>query len=307
MRCLVFGGNGFLGSDLCTVLLAQGYDVRVFERPLPKGSAVPEGVEWYEGDFTNEHDVEEAIQGCDVIFHLISTTLPKSSNENPIYDVQSNIAGTIRMLNLAVKYHVKKVVFTSSGGTVYGIPHQDLITETHPTEPICSYGITKLAIEKYLYLFYTMYGLNYVVMRISNPYGKGLRANATQGAVGVFIERALSHKPIEIWGDGKVVRDYIHVSDVSTAMLAAIDYEGEHRVINISSGCGASLNDILNHIEGVLQRPVERTYQQGRAVDVPINVLSNKLAQQALQWHPQVSLYDGIRKMVYACQSTMML
>lgn len=302
MRCLVFGGNGFLGSDLCTVLLAQGYDVRVFERPLPKGAIAPKGVEWYEGDFTNEHDVEEAIQDCDVIFHLISTTLPKSSNENPIFDVQSNVSGTIRMLELAVKYNVKKVIFTSSGGTVYGIPQQQIIDETHPTDPICSYGITKLTIEKYLHLFHAMYGLDYVVMRISNPYGKGFRANATQGAVGVFIDRALSHKTIEIWGDGKVVRDYIHISDVSQALLAAIDYNGEERVMNISSGYGASLNDILDHIEVVLQRSVKRVYQQGRAIDVPVNVLSNERAKKSLQWNVRVSLHDGIRQTIHACE-----
>jgi UDP-glucose 4-epimerase len=298
----VFGGNGFLGSDLCTVLLAQGYDVRVFERPLPKGAIAPKGVEWYEGDFTNEHDVEEAIQGCDVVFHLISTTLPKSSNENPIFDVQSNVSGTIRMLELAVKYNVKKVIFTSSGGTVYGIPQQQIIDETHPTDPICSYGITKLTIEKYLHLFHAMYGLDYVVMRISNPYGKGFRANATQGAVGVFIDRALSHKTIEIWGDGKVVRDYIHISDVSQALLAAIDYNGEERVMNISSGYGASLNDILDHIEVVLQRSVKRVYQQGRAIDVPVNVLSNERAKKSLQWNVRVSLHDGIRQTIHACE-----
>jgi len=298
MKCLVLGGNGFLGSNLCQSLLAQGYDVRIFDRPVKNKQIIPAGVEWCEGDFTNEYDVERAVDGCDVIFHLISTTLPKSSNDNPVYDVESNVIGTITLLSLAVKYKVRKVVFTSSGGTVYGIPESDLIDELHPTNPICSYGISKLAIEKYLHLFHELHGLEYAVLRISNPYGEGQRRDALQGAVGVFIGRALSHECVEIWGDGEVVRDYIHVSDVSSALIKSMIYTGKHRVFNIGSGVGVSLNELLAVISGVLGYEVERVYLPGRSVDVPVNVLDSRLAQECLGWDVRIPLDTGIGRTI---------
>ena len=298
MKCLVFGGNGFLGRHLCTSLLSQGYRVRVFDRPMRDKTLLLDDIEFYEGDFTNEQDVERAIEGCDIIFHLISTTLPKSSNDNPVYDVESNVVGTIRMLTLALKQGVRKVIFTSSGGTVYGIPESDFINERHPTNPICSYGISKLAIEKYLHLFHELHGLAYVVLRISNPYGEGQRTQALQGAIGVFIGRALTDQTVEIWGDGEVVRDYIHVSDVSDALVKAMLYSGNKRVFNIGSGTGTSLNKLLATIEDATHKEVKRVYLSGRSVDVPVNVLDNTLAKKELHWNLKIPLEEGIKRTI---------
>jgi UDP-glucose 4-epimerase len=255
-------------------------------------------IELYEGDFTNEQDVETALEDCDIIFHLISTTLPKSSNDNPVYDVESNVVGTIRMLTLALKQGVRKVIFTSSGGTVYGIPESDFINERHPTNPICSYGISKLAIEKYLHLFHELHGLAYVVLRISNPYGEGQRTQALQGAIGVFIGRALTNQTVEIWGDGEVVRDYIHVSDVSDALVKAMLYSGNKRVLNIGSGTGTSLNKLLATIEDATHKEVKRVYLSGRSVDVPVNVLDNTLAKKELHWNLKIPLEEGIKRTI---------
>ena len=298
MKCLVFGGNGFLGRHLCKDLLSQGYSVRVFDRPVSERTLVLADVEWFEGDFTNEQDVETALEGCEIVFHLISTTLPKSSNDNPVYDVESNVVGTIRMLSLAVKHGVSKVIFTSSGGTVYGVPENDFINELHPTNPICSYGISKLAIEKYLHLFHELHGLEYVVLRISNPYGEGQRTQALQGAVGVFIGRALSNQTVEIWGDGEVVRDYIHVSDVSDAFVKAMLYSGNKRILNIGSGAGTSLNKLLGAIEDATHKEVKRVYLSGRSVDVPVNILDNTLAKKELFWNLKMPLYEGIKRTI---------
>jgi UDP-glucose 4-epimerase len=156
-------------------------------------------MEFIQGDFTNAVDLERAVDGCTSCVHLVSTTLPKSSNLAPAYDVESNLVGTIRLLELAVRRGMRKVVFVSSGGTVYGIPRSIPIVETDPTEPISSYGITKLAIEKYLHLFHVMHGLDYSILRLSNPYGEGQRLNASQGAVAVFMGKVLDGEPIEIW------------------------------------------------------------------------------------------------------------
>lgn len=304
MKCLVLGGNGFLGKNLCKELLSDGYCVRVFDRPVIDRAVLLNHIEFFEGDFTNEQDLEQAIQGCNVIFHLISTTLPKSSNENPVYDIESNLVSTVKMLLLAKKHGIKKVIFTSSGGTIYGVPQETPIKETHPTNPICSYGINKLSIEKYLYLFDQLHDLNYTILRISNPYGEGQKLEAMQGAVGVFIGKALRKESVEIWGDGEVIRDYIHVSDVSNALIKAMLYDGEYRLFNIGSHEGISLNCILATIEKVMNTNVHRIYKAARDMDVRVNILDNKRAKDELKWQPKVSFLDGIRRTIHSVKTS---
>ncbi len=305
-RCLVLGGKGFLGSHLVDGLLRQGYSVRVFDRaniaPL-NDPATAQRVEWVDGDFTSEADVAAALTGCDVVFHLVSTTLPQSSNADPVFDIETNVAGTARMLNHAVRHKVKKVVFISSGGTVYGIPRQVPVDEDHPTNPICSYGITKLAIEKYLHLYRTLHGLDYTVLRLSNPFGERQRIQASQGAVAVFMGKVLRGEKIEIWGDGSVVRDYVYVGDVVDAMIKAIGPTGDERVFNIGSGAGVSLNTILDTIEAVTGRKAERTYTAARSFDVPVSVLSIARAKEALGWTPATSFKDGLQRLTVWMQT----
>ncbi|MBP1150398.1 NAD-dependent epimerase/dehydratase family protein [Methylocaldum sp. RMAD-M] len=299
-RCLVLGGRGFIGSHLVDALLAKGYRVRCFDRPhvMPLGESHIENqnFELFEGDLVSEADVAAALEGCDICFHLISTTLPKSSNADPVFDVESNLLGTVRLLTHAVKTSVKKVVFVSSGGTVYGTPVQVPIPETHPNNPICSYGITKLTIEKYLGLFHQLHDLDYAVLRIANPFGERQRTHASQGAVAVFLGKALRGSPIEIWGDGSVIRDYIHINDVVSAMLSVLDYSGPEHVFNIGSGHGLSLNEVLDAIERVTHRPTLRRYVAGRPFDVPASVLCIERAKLLLGWTPAVSFEDGLAR-----------
>lgn len=297
-RCLVLGGRGFIGSHLVDALLIRDYRVRCFDRPhiAPLGDAhlTNPNFELYEGDLVSEADMTEALEGCDIVYHLVSTTLPKSSNADPVFDVESNLLGTVRLLNRAVTVGVRKVIFVSSGGTVYGNPMQIPIPETHPTDPICSYGITKLAVEKYLSLFKHLHGLDYNVLRLSNPFGERQRTHASQGAVAVFLGKVLRSEPVEIWGDGSVVRDYIHVADVVAALLAALDRTcGEH-VLNIGSGRGISLNEVLGSIEKVTGRSAIRRYMPSRAFDVPASVLSIERAKHTLGWSPQVDFEFGL-------------
>lgn len=298
-KCLVLGGGGFMGSHLCNALVARGYRVRAFERPSPPllvADRARGAVEWMYGDFVNRQDVAAAVEGCDVIFHLISTTLPKNSNDNPIYDVETNLIGTLGLLESARASGVRRIVFASSGGTVYGRPKQIPITESHPTNPICSYGITKLAVEKYLHMYHQLYGLDYVVLRLANPFGEGQRPDAAQGAIAVFLDKALNGQPIEIWGDGSVVRDYIYVGDIIDAFLRALDYRGDQRILNVGGGNGLSLNDILATMEDVFQRPIARSYLPARAFDVPTNVLDSTQARALLGWEPRVTLSEGFAR-----------
>ena len=180
-----------------------------------------------------------------------------------VFDIETNLLGTVRLLNQVVKAKVGKVVFLSSGGTVYGPPQEVPIVETHQTNPICSYGITKLAIEKYLDLFFQLHGIDYTVLRLSNPFGERQRIQSSQGAVAVFLGKALRKEKIEIWGDGFVVRDYLHVSDVVSAMIASIDYQGSDRVFNIGSGSGVSLNEVVDGISQVLGRTIDKVLSDG--------------------------------------------
>ena len=235
MKCLILGGGGFLGSHLCDALLLKGYAVRIFDRPNLKRYRVfsaDEDIEWVEGDFANQEDIAQAVPGCDIVYHLVSTTLPKSSNDNPVYDIETNVVSSLHLLKLARKKNVRKIIFISSGGTVYGIPNETPIKETHPTEPVCSYGISKLSIEKYLQLYHSLYGLDYCILRLANPYGERQRPTGAQGAIGVFIHKALNNEPIEIWGDGSVVRDYIYVSDVVEAFVRVIDVDAPFSLFN---------------------------------------------------------------------------
>jgi UDP-glucose 4-epimerase len=307
-RCLVLGGKGFIGSHLIDALLRRGFAVRAFDRANIKplnDAAVAARVEWVDGDFTCEADVARAVEDCDMVYHLVSTTLPQSSNANPVFDVETNVAGSVRMLDHAAKAGVKKVVFISSGGTVYGIPQSVPIAEDHSTNPICSYGITKLAVEKYLHLFKTLHGLDYTVLRLSNPFGERQRIQAAQGAVAVFMGKILRGEKIEIWGDGSVVRDYIYIGDAVSAMVLAASYSGDEHVFNIGSGAGVSLKDIVKGIEGVTGRTANVSYTDARAFDVPVSVLDTTRARRALDWAPTTSFDEGLRRLMTSMQGSM--
>jgi UDP-glucose 4-epimerase len=297
MNILVLGGTGFLGGCLCRELLAAGHAVRVLERT---SSAPPErapsAIEYVSGDFADAVALSAAVEGCDVVFHLISTTLPKTSNDNPVYDLQSNLLDTVRLLDIARSSGVRKIIFASSGGTVYGKPQATPIAEGHPTEPECSYGIAKLAIEKYLQLYEHLYGLSYQVLRIANPYGEGQAPTRQQGAIAVFLNKALRGEAITVWGDGSVVRDYVYVEDVARAFRHALAYDGPERIFNIGSGGGHSVNEILNTIESLTQLPLHIDYVEPRAFDVPVNVLDIGRAGRELDWAPAVPLEEGLRR-----------
>ena len=298
MKILVFGGGGFIGSAIVDRLLLEGHEIRIFERPRVepyRKFSVTEHVEWMFGDMLSSHDVSLALADRDLVIHLVSTTLPKSSNEDPIYDVQSNLVGTLQILNAMVKLHVPKIIFISSGGTVYGTPQYLPIDESHPCNPQVSYGITKLAIENYLLLYERMYGTKALILRVANPFGKRQRIETAQGAVSVFLHRAISGQPINIWGDGSVTRDYIYIDDVAEAFARAINYDGPKSIFNVSQGQGTNLNELIALIEETLGHSIEKHYLPARDLDVAKNILSNHLALQELEWAPKISIREGIK------------
>lgn len=301
MRITVFGGGGFIGSAIVDRLLGEGYAVRVFERPRVspyREFQSSERVEWTTGDLLSAHDVATAIDGSDAVIHLVSTTLPKSSNDDPAYDVSSNTLATLNLLDAMVSKGIRRIIFISSGGTVYGTPRYVPVDEQHPTEPEVSYGIVKLMIEKYLQLYQRLHGIRATVLRVANPYGERQRIETAQGAVGVFLHRALSGQSIEIWGDGTVTRDFIYVGDVAEAFVRALRYEGDVTVFNVGSGVGTSLNDLVQAVRSAAGVPVACNYLPARVIDVPVNVLDCARANRELGWKPVVELTEGLARTI---------
>ncbi len=302
MNCLVLGGNGFIGRNLCETLAATGHSVRAFDLP-PAGSEgrYPriDGVSWLTGDFGDPKSIEACLDAVDIIFHLVSATNPKTSNEDPLRDLNLNVAATLRLLDLIVSRDRRpKLVYFSSGGTIYGVPREIPISEDHPNNPLCAYGAGKLAVEKYLALYQHLHGLDYRILRLANPYGKYQSLRGGQGVVTAFLSYALRGRPLEIWGDGTVVRDYLHIDDVSQAVLKAMVYDGPERIFNIGSGRGVSLNELIEMIRQLVDRPVNCCYLAGRACDVPVNILDIRRAASHLGWSPRISLYEGMERML---------
>ncbi len=295
VRCLVLGAGGFIGTNLCRTLIAGGAKVRGFGRSLQFPAQLA-GVDWIRGSLGEYPDFAALVGESQVVFDLIGSGLPDSSNRNPASDVTRSILTTIELLEACRQTQVRRIVFVSSGGTVYGISQQTPIPESAPTEPISAYGIGKLAIEKYLGLYRHLYGLDYTVLRVANPYGPFQTAHRQQGVIAAFVQKALDGSALEIWGDGTVVRDFIHIDDVTRAMLTVLSYNGPHHVFNVGSGVGRSVNEILADIQAVLGRGVLRKiYRSGRQADVPVNVLDIGLIRRETGWAPQTDWLDGLR------------
>lgn len=297
---LVLGAAGFLGSHLTTALLEAGWDVRAWGRRmpglLPNWALQHEALEIMEGTLGDQESMHQALQGCETCIHLVSTTLPHDSNLRPIADVEENLIATLRFLQVAREHELRRLIFLSSGGTVYGVPREVPIREDHPTEPICSYGITKRAIELHLALEQRLHGLDQRVVRLANPYGEGQRALARQGAIAVFLGKALRGETIELWGNGETVRDFVHIDDATEAIRRLLAYTGKQTVFNIGSGEGHSIREILETIGRVTGRQLDLVQRPARSCDVASNVLCIERARQELGWEPTITLEDGIAR-----------
>lgn len=273
-----------------------GTSVVVFDA-VPKNQALVRNIPYFEGNLSDVSQIEHCMElsGATHVIHLISTTLPKSSNDNMVFDIQSNVVSTIRILDLCVKYRCRKILFMSSGGTVYGIPRVLPITEEHPTNPVCSYGISKLAIEKYIHLYSRNHGLPYVILRASNPYGPGQNLSSGQGVIASFLNKVANRQPLQVWGDGSVVRDYFHVRDLADLTCRATSSQATG-VFNAGSGSGTSINQLIAMMRGVAGFSPGVIFSPARTFDVPAIVLDSGKAQKAFEWLPKTSLEVGIRE-----------
>lgn len=297
-NCVVLGAGGFIGTNLCKKLVLEARSVRAFGRGAGFSQRI-DGVEWINGDFQDSQSVTNAIKGADVVFHLINSKTPQSANADIVGDVSSNVVPTLRLLDGCCASGVSKVVYVSSGGTVYGVPGRLPTPETETCWPKTAYGISKLSIERYLHLYNSLYALDYQILRVSNPYGPHQVSTRQQGVIAAFLAKIFSHEPVEIWGDGEIRRDYIFVSDVVDALtLAAKSQNKLHRLFNVGSGKSLSLNELVAKLEIHLNQKIVINFRPGRPVDIPTSFLDISLAKRELDWSPKIGLDEGIRQTI---------
>ncbi len=291
----MIGGNGFIGSHLVDKLLQKGHAVRVLDRSMERFRAPLSGVDYRIGNISDPFSLDEAFEGVDILYHLASSSVPSTSVISPTADASQNLIPTIALLEEIVKSSVKRIVFLSSGGSVYGNPSTLPIPETHPLMPISSYGIVKMAIEKYLFMYQELHGLKPVILRPSNAYGPRQNPDGVQGVVSSILKKAFLNETIRIWGDGSIIRDYVYVEDlVECCYLAGIS--DQCGVFNVGSSVGFSITQLIDLISRLLEKKLPVVYEPERRFDPHSVVLDIKLAKKALNWSPQVSLEEGVRR-----------
>lgn len=292
MGALLIGGNGFIGTHLAEALRARGDAVRVLDPASPRPDFDWRDVDYRQGAISDTPTLDAALQDVDVTYLLASSAVPGTSYQ-PIADVGDNLVGALHVMQRLRERGLRRVVFFSTGGALYGRPHRLPIDEAHPTRPLSSYGVVKRAIEDYLLMYQAWGELDPVILRPSNPYGPRQGGSGLQGVVPVAMRHAREGTSMPIWGDGQAVRDYLHVTDLVSAAISAADL-GAPGPFNIGSGEGVSLLDLLTVIEQVSGRRLHREFLPGRVMDVDRVYLDNSRAKRELGWSPKVAFEEGL-------------
>jgi UDP-glucose 4-epimerase len=297
---LILGGGGFIGRHVALMLARLGHRITLANRAPLTYSFPPDvagNITWKTIEIGSA-DWDTLVADATVVHHYAWNSIPASANSNPAGDLVTNLTGTLGLLDALRRRGGGRIVFSSSGGTVYGRLQETPVREDHPIAPITAYGAGKATAEIYLSLYRTLHGLDCRIARIANPYGAGQNLARGLGAVTVFLFKAMHDQPIVIWGDGEVIRDYIHVSDVAACLvtLAAAPLTDKNFIFNVGSGIGFSLNDVVAQLQMCLRRSIKVSYSPARTFDVPINVLAIDRVQEKLGWAPRLSFSDGIRR-----------
>lgn len=301
MKHLILGAAGFIGTNLAIQLSKQeDIDLILVDEKKEYFKRLEElqlrNAELRIQTFSNDMDFDSLLDGVDVLYHLVSTSIPANSNQQVPQELMSNVVFTSLLLEACVRQKVSKVVFISSGGTVYGKEACCPLNEETPTYPINSYGVQKIAIEKLLYLYHHMYNLDYRVIRLSNPYGPYQRPNGILGAVTTFTERALKDEPIVVYGDGSVVRDFIYIDDAIRAIITIAKDDAKYKTYNVGSGCGVSIQELVEIVQSVLKKKSIIEYKQGRKVDVPVNYLDISRYEKEFGQLVFFTIEEGIKR-----------
>jgi UDP-glucose 4-epimerase len=294
MRAAVLGGCGFIGSHIVDALRVAGHEVTVFDRAMDRYRDPVPGVNYMLGNFSDKMALSEALIGKDTVFHLISTTFPSTASLDPKADVGGNLIGTLNLIETMRALKIRRLVFLSSGGTVYGVAPGHPVPENYPLNPITSYGIVKVAIENYLEMDRRNEGLQPISIRAANPFGPRQGHAGVQGVVATFMRRIRDGQPVEIWGDGRVVRDFLYVSDLARLCVLAAE-SSLCGALNAGSGRGHSILEVIDALSVVTKRSITPTFMESRSIDVPYSVLDISRARKLLNWEPATEFRSGLR------------
>lgn len=293
-RFLIIGGNGFVGSHIKDMLAERGASVRILDRYPERFRDADRRVDYRIGDFSDPKAIKDALAGIDTVIHLQSTTVPSTSEHSNVFDIESNLIPTVRLLEAMVDSGCDRIIYLSSGGAVYGNPTQIPIAEDAVLTPISSYGVIKSVIERYLHYF-GRYGLRSLIVRPSNLYGPRQGNTGVLGLINTLLEKTLREEEVVIFGDGSAVKDYVHVRDLLDFLAKAIAMDATG-VFNVGSGQGVSVNEVIAQVNAVTGRELRLRFEDARPYDVARIVLDISKAHGVLGWQPTVSLEQGVRE-----------
>lgn len=300
MKVMVTGGAGFIGSHVVDLYIANGYEVIVVD-DLSTGrlSNLNPAAKFYQLDIRDpELERVMEVERPDYINHHAAQMDVRRSVVDPLFDADVNVRGSIHLLELARKYEVKRFVYISTGGAVYGEPVYLPCDEEHPIQPLCPYGASKHTVEHYLYMYHVNYGLKYTVIRYPNVYGPRQDPHGEAGVVAIFTGLMLSGKPVVINGDGEQVRDFVYVEDCARANLLALTTSGDASIYNLGSGQGYSVNQVFEALKAVTEYPLEPDHGPAKLGETRRIYLDASKARLELGWQPEVSLMDGLSRTV---------
>ena len=291
-RVLVVG-LGFIGSHVAAALDRAEVPATILTRRLASpGTARARLVR---GDAADPATVAEAMEGVHHVVYCAGGLMPAQSNLHPTADIELALPPLICVLEALRHRPGTGITFLSSGGTVYGNPLRLPVDEDHPTEPITSYGVMKLASEKYIRMYTSLYGVPGRILRCSNVYGEGQPPDRGQGVVAAFLHRVLADQPITLFGDGSVIRDYLYAGDLAGLVVRLLALEGQPELVNVGSGVGTSLQRVVDLVEAVSGRAVQIERRPGRAFDIGEIVLDVTRLRRLVPFDP-VPIEAGIRR-----------
>lgn len=294
-KILIIGATGFIGKSL-TNLLSKDCHIIAYDKYIPTEVVRTDIVEYVLGNFTTENRFVDLLQGVDVVVHLACSSVPYDDTSVIEQEIKDNVIPTIRLLEALKDRPSTRLVFASSAGTVYGETGDIVNTANSATAPTCSYGVQKVVIENYIQFYGRRYGLNYAIMRMSNPYGVGQDSNKVQGLIPILIRQILNNKGITIYGDGGNLRDYVYLPELTEGIMKVISYPGPERIFNLGLGKYYSINDVVSAVEEITQKTfMDKSYVKKRFCDLKKSIVDYESSQIELNWHPSIDLYDGIR------------
>jgi len=298
-KILVTGGAGFIGSSVADRFIKDGHKVVIIDN-LSTGveANLNKKAKFYEVDIRGV--VVDKIferEKPDVLCHHAAQIDVRKSAEDPIFDAEVNIIGSLNLFNSCVKHKVEKIIFASTGGAIYGEQDYFPADEDHPANPLSPYGVAKLTIEKYLHFYKEVYGINFVSLRYANVYGPRQNPFGEAGVVGIFTERLLGNKKVIINGDGKQTRDFIFVEDVVESNVLALKYP-QSDIFNIGTGIETDINCIFRILKEKIESEQKEFHGPAKPGDQKRSVIECSKAKRLLKWKPRYNLEDGIAKTV---------